>query len=213
MWTCVKFECCVCEGWSGWTSPGRVSVDVSRRESGGVVLHSMWGDACCLAERGSKAPGSKYLSRKFPVWVHWCYSLLPVWVRDWMPARDLTPVWVHWCYSWVNRDGNGPIRIFPSAFKALYTSFTTHQIRACAFTVCTSRCKQEYVSADCCSATAQKVIGKSLIHPFWSQVKAVTVGLMAYFWSVMMTGTYEEGSSSCRRSLCVGDIHFGVWSR
>ena len=36
---------------------------VSRRESGGVVLHSMWGDACCLAERGSKAPGSKYLPR------------------------------------------------------------------------------------------------------------------------------------------------------
>ena len=24
----------------------------------------MWGDACCLAERGSKAPGSKYLPRK-----------------------------------------------------------------------------------------------------------------------------------------------------
>ena len=37
--TSILFECCVSEGWSGWTSPGRLSVDVSRRESGGVLLH------------------------------------------------------------------------------------------------------------------------------------------------------------------------------
>ena len=39
-WASILFECCVCERWSGWTSPRRVSVDVSPRESGGVLLHS-----------------------------------------------------------------------------------------------------------------------------------------------------------------------------
>ena len=32
------------------------------RVGGGCCI--VWGDACCLAERGSKAPGSKYLPRK-----------------------------------------------------------------------------------------------------------------------------------------------------
>ena len=40
--TSILFECCVCDGWSRWTSPGRVSVDVSLRESGVVLLHCVW---------------------------------------------------------------------------------------------------------------------------------------------------------------------------
>ena len=47
-------------------SPERVTYGlVSLRESGVVVLHSMWGGWFYLAERGSKAPGSKYLARSF----------------------------------------------------------------------------------------------------------------------------------------------------
>ena len=48
---------------------------MSRGESGVVVLHSMCGGACGLAERGSKAPGSKYLPRTFMVIETW---VLPV---------------------------------------------------------------------------------------------------------------------------------------
>ena len=40
LWTSILFECCVCDGLSRWTPPGRVSVDVSPRESGGVLLHT-----------------------------------------------------------------------------------------------------------------------------------------------------------------------------
>ena len=32
LWTSILFECCACERWSAWTSPGRISVDVSPRE-------------------------------------------------------------------------------------------------------------------------------------------------------------------------------------
>ena len=45
-------------GLGGAVSPS--TVYVSRGESGFLT----WGDACCLAERGSKAHGSKYLLRR-----------------------------------------------------------------------------------------------------------------------------------------------------
>ena len=65
LWTSILFECCVCERWSGrWTSPGRVSYGpVSRRESGVVLVHSAGGLVLSSVMRGSKAYGSKYLSR------------------------------------------------------------------------------------------------------------------------------------------------------
>ena len=43
---------------------GLVWTRVPKRESAvGGLLHCVRPDACCLAERGSKAPGSKYLPR------------------------------------------------------------------------------------------------------------------------------------------------------
>ena len=61
-----------------------LGVRVPEREWGGCCI--MWGGACCLAERGSKAYGSKYLPRStkrrgHSVWQRWCSSSSPLWAK------------------------------------------------------------------------------------------------------------------------------------
>ena len=55
----ILFEGPASGGWSRWTSPGRVSMDMSPERVWGCC-YIVRGDSCCLAERRTKAHGSKY---------------------------------------------------------------------------------------------------------------------------------------------------------